>query len=153
MEKLSCTRNGIGAFSGIARYALVVVMMGMLIGCGKAKPTATAKFCNILEKSSTDFTAYLHLRADGLDTTWYAYTGECSACASIPADKTLTVDFGDDETGSAFPGSPATTILDINGEYMFRAELDPDLTTKTPTVDLYKANGSYICEDLDPFES
>jgi hypothetical protein len=151
MEKLSRARNNrVRAFSGIAMYALVVVM---LVGCGSKKPTATAKFCNILTKSSLDFTAYLHLSADGLDSTWYAYTGECSACTGIPADKTITVDFGDDETGKAFPGSPATTILDINGEYMFRAELDPELTTKTPTVDLYKANGSYICEDLDPFES
>jgi len=155
MEKLSRARKyWVQALSRTTRYALLLVLAGTLFGCGKShSASAMAKFCNVLTKNSSDFTAYLHLSVSGLDTTWYAYTGACSACASVPAEKTLVVDFGDDETGKAFPASPASTILDAGGQYMFRAELDPNQSTKTPTVDLYQANGSYTCEDLDPFSS
>jgi hypothetical protein len=146
MEKLSYTRNAcIRAFSWTARCALLVVVAGTLLGCGKSKsssPSALGTFCNGLVESGSDFTGYLNFTGDGVDTTWYAISGDCTPCVGMPAGKSLRFEFGDEYDWIY----RFTKTLDIDGEYKFKAEIDDD--TGYAGITIYVPKSGYTCEDI-----
>jgi hypothetical protein len=137
--------DGTRTFSWAAKHALLVVLAGALVGCGKGSgPTATAKFCNDLWRNGASFVGYLNFVGSGVNNTWYASSGDCTPCRSIAAEKTLDFEYGDDDRGTAL--ASFTDILDEGGEYAFWAEVNPD--TDVAEFNLYDGRGNYLCEEL-----
>jgi len=125
--------------------ALFAVLAAAFAGCGKSKsPSAVATFCNnLVLTGGIDFQGYLSFTGEGVSDTWYAYSGECTACTSIPAGKTLRFEFGD-ESDWIYQFS---YTLEIGGDYKFKAEIDD--VTGDPAINVYVPKSGYTCEDIN----
>jgi hypothetical protein len=122
-----------------------VVLAGTLMGCGKSKsPTAIGTFCNgLVLTGGIDFEGYLNFSGDGVNTTWYANSGDCTPCRSMPAGTSLRFEFGDElDWIERF-----SKTLDIGGEYKFKAEIDD--ITGYPGITVYVPKPGYSCEDIN----
>ncbi len=137
--------QSMGAFCWTAKYVLLVVLAGTLMGCGSAsEPIATAKFCNDLYRNGNSYVGYLDIVGDGISDTWYATSGTCTPCRAIPAETTLAFEYGDDDIGMSLFNF--TDVLYQGGEYAFYAEPNP--VTDAAEFNTYEADSYHVCEDL-----
>jgi hypothetical protein len=137
------------ARSYLPKLLAALILAGGLSGCGSnasSKPYATAKFCNHLIRSGSDFTAYLSINGQGTSEYWTAYTGSanCTPCRPVAAGETLAFELGEDDTGDWI--ERFNKVLEINGDYLFSAEIDD--STNLPSAVSYRPNPGYTCETM-----